>query len=99
MSWYSVRCVFEWEAGTYEERITLWEASSFEVALQLAEDEAIEYAEDVDTLRYLGLAQCYLIGDGQPQSGDEVYSLLRDSGLSPNQYITSFFDTGRERQG
>jgi len=99
MAWYSVRCLFEWGTGTYEERITMWEASSFEEAIALAEAEAVKYAAETVTPQYIGLAQCYEISDGRPQAGDEIYSLLRDSDLQADEYLSSFFDTGRERQG
>ncbi|MEO6082403.1 MAG: hypothetical protein ABIQ18_04785 [Umezawaea sp.] len=47
--WYSVRCVFQWsghEGKPYEERITLWRARGLEHAVELAEAEAVAYAED-----------------------------------------------------
>lgn len=98
--WFSVRCLFRLGGGTpigYEERITLWRAESFEEAIVLAETEADEYARAVDG-RYLELAQAYHLDD-VPGHGAEVYSMIRDSTLAPDQYLTAFFDTGAERQG
>jgi hypothetical protein len=79
--------------------VTLWQAESFDQAISLAEAEAAEYAEQVH-LKYVGLAQAYLLSDPDPPtSGAEVFSLVRDSDLAPNDYLNRFFDTGRERQG
>ncbi len=100
--WYSVRCLFAFTqdgGATYEERVTIWRSRSFEAAIELAEREAKEYAEAVEA-RYLGLAQSYhLAVDDRPLGdGDEVFSLMRASELSPDEYITRFFDTGCETQ-
>jgi hypothetical protein len=103
-SWFSVRCHFrwsaEWKGEPYEERITIWIADSADQAIALAEAEAHEYAESCG-LEYLGLAQSYLIGnlDEGLGTGTEVYSLLRDSGLEPDDDLDQFFDTGREHEG
>jgi hypothetical protein len=97
MAWYAVRCIFEWRPGTYEERITLWSCGSFEDAVERAEQEAHEYVNMAALQGYVGLAQAYLVGEEQPGDGEEVFSLLRDSELSPHQYASTFFDTGQER--
>jgi hypothetical protein len=95
MRWFGVRCIFEHPAnGSYEERVTIWSADSFDAAIELAEAEANEHAE-ILSIRYLGLAQAYWIADEIGQ-GAEVFSLLRRSDLSPHEYVTSFFDTGKE---
>lgn len=108
--WYAVRCIFKsnWLAvldevpdGStyYEERITIWRADSLDHAIALAEAEAVEYAEKLRPEdEYLGLAQAYNL-DGPPEHGAEVFSLLRTSSLSPDDYINAFFDTGAENQG
>lgn len=103
--WYSVRCVFavgwppEAVGETYEERITLWRAQSAEEAVARAETEAKEYAATIEDgpSTYTGLAQCYRLDD-EPGDGAEVFSLMRDSKLSPDDYLDRFFDTGSERQ-
>lgn len=98
--WFSVRCVFRYSSDapiTYEERITVWRAMSFDAAVALAEAEAAEYASQVGC-SYLGFAQAYHMFD-QLGHGAEVYSMVRDSELSPGAYLTAFFDTGHERQG
>ncbi|MGW6916112.1 hypothetical protein ACWGB8_20180 [Kitasatospora sp. NPDC054939] len=100
MDWYAVRCVFGWNATddgkTYEERTTLWQAPSADEAIALAEAEAGTYAAD-NEFAYLGLAQSFRLFDA-PGSGVEVFSLVRDSPLEPDDYLDAFFDTGTEYQ-
>jgi len=103
-SWFAVRCVFRqgWPpdaARAYEERITLWQAVSADTAIERAEQEALEYAATIDDSpdEYLGLAQAYQLLD-VPEDGAEVFSLIRDSPLTPEDYLTSYFDTGTEHQ-
>lgn len=50
-----------------------------------------------DSAEYVGLAQAFHMFDS-PVSGREVFSLMQDSELPPEEYIDRFFDTGRERQ-
>jgi len=96
--WFGVRCIFHWsEPPTYEERITLWHADSLDDAIEQAEAEAYRYAEALHS-EYLQLAQAYWIGPTQPAHGAEVFSLLRDSTLEPDDYVDAFYDTGQERQ-
>jgi hypothetical protein len=96
--WFAVRCIFHHAAlETYEERITLWQAESVDNAIAHAEREAADYAADLADVRYLGLAQAFNVFD-EPGNGIEVFSLMRDSALDPDSYLTRFFDTGNERQ-
>ncbi|KAB1932608.1 hypothetical protein F8271_25160 [Micromonospora sp. ALFpr18c] len=97
--WYSVRCIFQYGVDApvvYEERLSVWWAVSFDAAVALAEAEAADYANGVGC-RYLGLAQAYRMSDGLGH-GAEVYSLMRESVLPPDAYLSAFFDTGEERQ-
>jgi hypothetical protein len=55
------------------------------------------YARDLETAEYTGLAQAYKLFD-PPVDGAEVFSLIRDSQLAPDDYLNTFFDTGSERQ-
>lgn len=101
VEWFSVRCVFQFSEGTFEERVTIWQADDFDGAIRLAEEEAEEYAcalDDSSEAEYLGLAQAFKLFD-EPGHGAEVFSLLRDSNLEGDQYIQAFFDTGSEHQG
>lgn len=97
--WYTVRCVFQWsgwEDRPFEERITLWRASSVEQAIEYAEAEAVRYAEE-NGFEYLEFAQAFAMTPGEtPGNGAELFSLLRDSDLSPDDYLTAYFDTGQE---
>ncbi|MGW1060372.1 hypothetical protein [Micromonospora rubida] len=98
--WFAVRSVFQYGSDApfvYEERITVWRAVSFDAAVALAEAEAAEYTNEFDR-RYLGFAQAYRMFD-ELGHGAEVYSLMRDSELPSDAYLTTFFDTGEERQG
>jgi Domain of unknown function (DUF4288) len=107
--WYAVRCVIasmenkpwgptDLQAGqtAYEERITLWRAASADDAISLAEADAEEHADTVES-EYLGLTQAYRLGE-KPNHGAEVFSLIRRSVLDPESYLTAFFDTGDEYQ-
>jgi hypothetical protein len=102
--WYAVRCLLHTrarESGSsdyYEERITLWQADSFDQAIERAEVEARAYASDSDRTKYIKLAQAYHLFGARPGDGSEVFSLLRDSPLSPDDYVRRFFDTGGEHQ-
>jgi hypothetical protein len=108
-SWYAVRCIFASEDNKpwgpydlasghvdYEERVTLWLADSFADALARAEAEAADHAATLEC-EYVGLAQAYALPDA-PQSGIEVFSMIRRSTLEPDDYVDAFFDTGTEHQ-
>src|SRR5687767_4989309 len=102
---YSVRCIFRLapskdmtKRNVYEERLTFWRAESFAEAIELAEREANDYARPGEG-EYVGLAQAYELHEEHLAPGAEVYSLLRESNLSPKKYVDRFFDTGSEYQG
>src|SRR6266516_1210333 len=97
MDWFAVRHVIE-NDGSFEERITLWEASSEDEAIARAEEEAGAYVSlSGGSMSALALFQSYRLPE-QPGDGREVFSLIRRSGLAPDDYIDSFFDTGSETQ-
>ena len=94
--WFAVRCVFHHRAlSLFEERITLWPAALGAEAIDRAVAGAAEYAEMIDG-EFLGFAEAYAVEENLVE-GAEVFSLLRESDLDPTAYISSFFDTGRER--
>jgi hypothetical protein len=96
--WFAVRCVVQHpDLGVYEERLTLWQAASFDDAIGLAEDEVRDYAQALGSASYAGLAQAYELYD-QPGHSAEIFSLMRVSALPAADYLTTFFDTGSERQ-
>ena len=96
MIWFSVRCLFLIDRGLYEERIVVLKAANLDHAIEMAELDALEYSENIDC-KYLGLAQAYEIGEFL-EEGSEVFSLMRESTLEPNQYLSAFFDSGLEKQ-
>jgi hypothetical protein len=103
MNSYSVRCLFRWQSRPgqralylYEERITLWQADSFDQAIELAEQEAKTYADAGEEI--LDYAQAYALSDSVAGHGVEVFSLLRESDLKPEEYVHAFFATGTEHE-
>jgi hypothetical protein len=102
--WYSVRCIFHHPKRNkkkgeylYEERILLWRANDLDQAIELAEEEAKQYEKDANCV-YIGLSQGYHTFLEIPESGSEVYSLMREDESSPDDYLDFYFDTGSERQ-
>jgi hypothetical protein len=92
--WYGVRCVFRLR-GAYEERIAVWRARSFEHSVELAEREAAVYAER-HKAEYLGFCDSYFIDKEIFELDQEVFSLLRDSDLEPEEYVRAVFVSGQE---
>ncbi|MBN2624074.1 MAG: hypothetical protein JXA83_11920 [Acidimicrobiales bacterium] len=104
MHWFSVRTIVHKPAeGVFEERITLWRRADADRAADAALAESAEYAADVGGVD-CGLAQVYepygdvVGGLRSPADGCEIFSLVRRSDQSPNDYLDSFFDTGLEQQ-
>jgi hypothetical protein len=95
-AWFAVRRVLLHPDSTYEEQVTIWRSPSFEEAEARAHRAASELAEILEA-RLLPLAQIYRLAD-VPGDGAEVFSLLRKSALGPADYLSTFFDTGYERQ-
>ena len=101
--WYGAKCVFlhtEIEScpgQVYEERVILVRADSFDEATSRAEVMAEEYAKDVGGCSYLGFVSVFHIYDEYVGDGTEVYSLMRTSELSRDEYLNRFYDTGTER--
>ena len=98
--WYGVRLVYRWKMTSgqaYEERVLLVHADSAEAAIAEAERLSKDY-ESAD-IEYLGYAIAFNIycDNGQELGpGTEVFSLVRESELPPDQYIDRFHDTGNE---
>jgi hypothetical protein len=88
----------------YEERITLWRAASFDEAIARAEAEVDDYLNPEESehgpVCFLGLLQAFRLSDwDEPGDGIEVFSLIRESDLDPDTYVSRFFDTGEEYGG
>jgi hypothetical protein len=103
LGWIAVRTVIgtPWEEGQrcYEERITLWRSHSYEDAFRRAAADAASYVAQWDPpAEVLSLQQGFQLFDA-PGDGTEVFSLIRDSDMQPEDYLDRHFDTGKERQG
>jgi hypothetical protein len=99
--WFAARTVYEHDKpgdGLFEERIILVRAAGFDEALARAEAEAATYAEQV-ACAFTGYVTVYEIAEEQLGDGVEVFSVMRDSDLSAEDYIDRFFTTGDERSG
>lgn len=101
--WYGAKCVFRHSdlknesGGMYEERVILLKAESGDEAIERAEKEANEYAQNLEGCSYLGYVNVFHIYDETIGDRTEVYSLMRSSKLSDEQYLDSFYDTGLQR--
>lgn len=99
--WYGVRLVYRLTnlpAPVYEERILIVRADSFDEAIAKAERYSKGY--EGDTTIYTNYAMAFhIIDEDGPSLGEgvEVFSLLRESDLNPDEYLDRFHDTGRER--
>lgn len=97
MPWFGARTLFLHKAfpgQTYEERINVIQAYSEDDALLKAEEIAKQYAdESTEFLNYTIVFEMFDdLGDKA-----EVFSLMRESDLAPEDYIDRYFDTGSER--
>ena len=50
-------------------------------------------------MEFLGYSQGFALFEPVTANAIEVFSLLRESDLEPEQYIDAFFDTGTEHEG
>lgn len=64
------------------------------IGLELAEQEARAYVDE--TTCYLGEAQAFALFD-PPKRGTEIFSLMRESSLAPEEDLARHFVTGTER--
>jgi len=101
--WYGAKTIFSVNQNAvkgamnlYEERIVLVKAASFDEAILEAEKEAQYYAGKND-MKYLEYVNVFKLEDERIKNKIEVFSLMRDSKLSPKEYIDKYFDTGKER--
>ncbi len=98
--WFSARCIFrhrgsDTRPSSYEDRIILLRADDFDHAILRAEEEARAYADE--GVEYLECLDIYHLFESSIGDRTEIFSLLRDSELSPQDYITRYFHTGSER--
>ena len=105
MNCFGVRCIiealpedFNSKKNIYEERITVWRAENIDTALDKATTEVEAYCKKLGGLNFTGLAQAYWMFSEIKEDGIEVFSLLRESDLEPEEYLNTFFSNGDERQ-
>lgn len=81
----------------YEERITLWRERTLDEAMRRAREEANAYAALWDPpADVLSLQHAVTVYE-EPGDGTEIFALVRDSDLAPEEYLNRFFDSGSER--
>lgn len=104
MAWFGARTLYHHKSSEendeikfYEERIVLIDAIDFDEVIAKAEAEGQEYANMLSKTVYLGFVNVYKLSDETVLDKTEVYSLIRESKLNSDDYITAFFDTGTER--
>jgi hypothetical protein len=102
--WYAAKTVCKHhrvENGTaktfFEERVVLLQSADFDDAIVKGEAEAQEYCRGIRDVSYTGYINVYRLFGDTVGHGTEVYSLLRESGLSDSEYLDHFYDDGNER--
>jgi Domain of unknown function (DUF4288) len=102
LNWYGAKTIYKHNlieddtAKTlFEERVVLFQAVDFDGAIAQAEVEAEAYAVSHD-VEYLGFMDVFHIFDEKVGQGTEIYSLMRESGLSGPDYLDRFYDDGSE---
>ncbi len=103
MEWYAVKCLFHHptrkragEAYLYEERITLWMATSFEGAYLKAKEEALQYADESNSV-FIQPVSAFHLFDERITEGTEVFSIMRGSNFDPSSYRDTFCNTDLDR--
>jgi hypothetical protein len=76
--------------------ITLWKATTFEEAHKLAWEEARTYAAEAKCI-FLERSDAFHLFDDKIMVGTELYSTMRGSNFKPEQYISTFIETKRDR--
>jgi hypothetical protein len=102
--WYSAKTVYKHdrlENGIYkavfEERIVVFLAHDLDDAISKAEIEAAEYCAKGENVRYLNFVNVFKLFAERLTNGSEIYSLMRESELSADDYLDRFYDDGNER--
>jgi hypothetical protein len=75
----------------------LLRAHDFDHAVRRAEEEARGYAGSLEGVEFLECLDIYHLFEDAVGEGTEVFSLMRDSELGPEEYVSRFFQTGSER--
>ena len=95
--WYAAKTVYKngyvldgVRQACFEERVVLFRAASFEDAIAKAEAEAKEYAAGCERTVYLGFMDVYWLFEKTVGDKTEVFSLMRDSDLSQEEYLARY---------
>ncbi|MEO2013024.1 MAG: DUF4288 domain-containing protein [Fuerstiella sp.] len=99
--WYGVRLVYrlaDSAAAAFEERILIVRADDSDSAIARAEDISQENYESETTIYTDCAVAFHIFHNNSDGLGDsvEVFSLIRKSDLSVNEYLDRFHDTGNE---
>lgn len=100
--WFGVRLLYRHTHATgqsYEERILIVHSKTAEDAIETAEWLSVQEYESETTER-LDYAMTFNIFDCDGPClphGTEVFSLIRDSELTPDEYLDRFHRSGSER--
>ncbi|MCL2641536.1 MAG: DUF4288 domain-containing protein [Phycisphaerales bacterium] len=103
--WYGAKTLYEHiglagpksKKKVYEERVVVFRAKSAEEAIDLAEEEAREYAAGLKGVRYLNYVMVYIMSETVIRPGMEVYSLMRQMDLKPRAFMGRYHDAKSER--
>jgi hypothetical protein len=94
--WFAVRLVVLHGDSHYEETITIWNSPDAETAMDRARRKGEDVASTVGG-RILPFAQSFRLAHF-PGDGAEVFSLIRESSLTADRYLETFFWTGHENE-
>jgi hypothetical protein len=93
--WYGVRyLVHEKENDFYEERIIILRADNSDAALDKGTINAKEYCESLGYI--LHYIEEFPIVDDAIEEYSEVYSIMRETPDSPEDYVKKYMKTGDE---
>jgi hypothetical protein len=73
------------------------QASDFDDAIAKAETEAAEYCSTNRDTVYLDFVDVFHLFDETIGHGTEIYSLMRESKLSDQDYLDRFYDDEKKR--
>jgi hypothetical protein len=80
----------------YEERIVIFLAHSFEEAIDLAERDASDYSLK-NNAKYSGYCNAYKLDTRNFEPGTEVYSVMREVPMLPDDFVTHYYDDGSDK--
>ena len=99
---FSAKCIFRSEliedgkfVSIFEERIVLVRGFELDEAFDKAEQEAKKYAAE-NKSAFLACVGVYIVQD-PIEDGAEVFSVLRESNTSNDDYLKTYYQTHSER--